>query len=645
MFESLLAGLQVFNQILDAGNAITAISLLLYALTFNPRELVARSFALVLGCVSVVYFGDVLAATTPVASEQEMWLRLQWLGVCFLPATFLHLSDALLASTGRPSRGRRKFAVRLSYILSTAAFALVGFSDLITADLVEADSTVFMGAGALFPLFFLYLTFDLAFTGVNLARAFRRCLTRSSRRRMAYLMVGSLGPLLGAVPFLTITGPSLVGFPFIFEGLLLITNGSVAFLLVLMAYAVAYFGVSFPDRIVKSRLFQWILRGPVVASTVLAITVVTERAGRLLGFPDSRVVPFAMVATLLLLQYVITLVRSPIERWLFYGQDRDDIMRLQVLEERLLTTGDLQQYLEAILNAVVDVTGSPSAFIAAMGEEGLELEVAVGEEGPLRSDEELPTVVLPEEGEQVEGLGTLFAWDVYWLIPLQPGDADDVQGLLGMRRLDDDIDLTEEEVGSLQLLVNRATVALSDRVLQRQVFNVVDQLVPHVEEIQRIRAAARYGGTDALTDSLEGVHSEADLAALVKDALGHYWGGPRLTRSPLMGLRVVREALDEHGGSPVNALRAVLQRGIERVKPPGDRRFTAEWMLYNILEMKFVEGRKVRDVAMRLAMSEADLYRKQRVAIEEVARAIADMEREAAARAAEDGRGADENLA
>jgi hypothetical protein len=52
-------------------------------------------------------------------------------------------------------------------------------------------------------------------------------------------------------------------------------------------------------------------------------------------------------------------------------------------------------------------------------------------------------------------------------------------------------------------------------------------------------------------------------------------------------------------------------------------------MLYNILEMKFLEGRKVRDVAMRLAMSEADLYRKQRVAIEAVATAITDMERDA----------------
>ncbi len=70
-------------------------------------------------------------------------------------------------------------------------------------------------------------------------------------------------------------------------------------------------------------------------------------------------------------------------------------------------------------------------------------------------------------------------------------------------------------------------------------------------------------------------------------------------------------------------------RSIDRVRPDGERRFTAEWMLYNILELKFLQGRKVRDVAMRLAMSEADLYRKQKVAIESVAKAMAEMEREA----------------
>jgi len=78
-----------------------------------------------------------------------------------------------------------------------------------------------------------------------------------------------------------------------------------------------------------------------------------------------------------------------------------------------------------------------------------------------------------------------------------------------------------------------------------------------------------------------------------------------------------------------NALRSILRDAINQVKPEGERRFTAEWILYNILEMKFLEGRKVREIAIKLSMSEADLYRKQRVAIETVANKIIEMEKEA----------------
>jgi hypothetical protein len=94
-----------------------------------------------------------------------------------------------------------------------------------------------------------------------------------------------------------------------------------------------------------------------------------------------------------------------------------------------------------------------------------------------------------------------------------------------------------------------------------------------------------------------------------------------------MRLRVVQTLVNDYDGNASNALRALLRRAVDQVKPEGDRRFTSEWILYNILEMKFIEGRKVREVAGRLAMSEADLYRKQRVAVEAVARAILEMEK------------------
>jgi len=247
----------------------------------------------------------------------------------------------------------------------------------------------------------------------------------------------------------------------------------------------------------------------------------------------------------------------------------------------------------------------------------------------LRGEEDLPAKMVADNRRQVERLGMVFVWGHYWLIPLHAQDSDELIGLMGLSTLDAPEQLAEEQAELLHLLVDRSLVALTDRLLQREVFQAVDRLVVQVDEIQRLRAASRYNGVQVLGGENELALGQADLAGWVRDALSHYWGGPRLSSSPLLNLTVVREAIADQGGNPVNGLREILRRGIERVRPEGERRFTAEWMLYNILEMKFLEGRKVRDIAMRLAMSEADLYRKQRVAIEAVARAIEEMEREA----------------
>jgi hypothetical protein len=96
-----------------------------------------------------------------------------------------------------------------------------------------------------------------------------------------------------------------------------------------------------------------------------------------------------------------------------------------------------------------------------------------------------------------------------------------------------------------------------------------------------------------------------------------------------MDLNIVQKAMLDHQDSPTNALRTILRQAIEQIRPAGERRFNAEWVLYNILDLKFMEGRKVREIALRLAMSEADLYRKQRIAVEAVANAIVEMEQEA----------------
>ena len=139
-----------------------------------------------------------------------------------------------------------------------------------------------------------------------------------------------------------------------------------------------------------------------------------------------------------------------------------------------------------------------------------------------------------------------------------------------------------------------------------------------------MRAESRFPSVDELTETDFTV--SGDMSNMVKEALTHFWGGPKLAESPLLKLNIVKKALEDNGQNPTNALRAVLKSAIDSVKPAGDRKFTGEWILYNILEMKFLQGKKVREVALKLAMSEADFYRKQRVAIETVARAIMEME-------------------
>ena len=470
---------------------------------------------------------------------------------------------------------------------------------------------------------------------VNFRRAYARTVTSTSRRRMGYLIIGALAPALGSYPYLLFGSSFANQYPLLFWLTAVMSNILVSIFLVLMAYGVAFFGVAWPDRVVKRRMFKWIMRGPVTASTVLAISTLVRRWGESFsGIPYSAVVPVTMVSTMVLMQYFITMLAPVWERWLFYGRDRDTLQLLQNLEERLLSRGDLRQFLESVLAAVCDRLQVNTAFVAVLGKQELDFMVTVGDKnllpGENQSDELLKIVVDNGHPDDEKNL-RLFSWGNFTIIPLfqQNNEHPTLLGLLGaIKNASHQPD--DEQREALVALSLRAAIALEDRFLQENVFNSLEDLTPQVEMIQNLRAASRYDGTDVLTKSdLELDLEHKELSKWVKDALSHYWGGPKLTSSPLIELKVVQQAMENHDGVSSKALRSILKKGIDRVRPDGDRRFTGEWILYNILDMKFMEGRKVRDIALRLAMSEADLYRKQRVAIEAVANAIVDMETEA----------------
>ena len=281
---------------------------------------------------------------------------------------------------------------------------------------------------------------------------------------------------------------------YLFWSVATVINVLVGGLVILMAYAVAFFGVSWPDRVIKSRLFKWIMRGPVTASAALALMTVVRRGGELFGLPYNAFVPLIVVVTVLLLEHAITFAAPLWERWLFFGSDRGELQLLQNFEERLLTQSDLQQFLEAVLAAVRDHMQSPSAFVAALDDETLSPIVVAGNRAML--DQEGLTEAL----EKVNGdTRHEFQWGNFWVLPLHHRrhadmDQDELPpllGLLGVARREKQV-MERDQRDALWLLADRAALALEDRQLQQRVFHSLADLQPQVEMIQRMRAAGRY---------------------------------------------------------------------------------------------------------------------------------------------------------
>jgi hypothetical protein len=621
---TVLSVLTTINQLLGAGISITAFSLLLYALTFNLKDRVARAFAFIMACVVVVFVGESVAGVLSTPRWIEASYRIQWIGIIFLPSAYVLLSDAILATTGRPSRGRRTKLIRVTFLISFVFLATIPFSLLVGPLVMDDVVAPHLERTNLTWVFSAFYILSMIWAWVNFQRAYHRTGTRSGRRRMGYLIGGALAPALGSFPYLLFGSNFATLHPYVFWAAAVLSNILVSGLIIIMAYAVAFFGVSWPDRVVKRRLIKWVLRGPITASTVLALTTVARRAGE----PFAFFAPVVMAGSFLLMQYLITMFSPIWERWFLFGESKDNLTLLQTLEERLFTLDDLRQFMESLLAAMCDRLQVKKAFAASLTSNGMELLVSVGGQADFNEDEISQEMIDIAARESREDQLNLFTWGNYWIIALfSSATSDDLLGLLGVEIPSEELHSDQKE--ALQLLIRRAHMALDDRRLQQQVFSSLEDLTPQVERIQQLRAAARYDGTKVLTSPAEAIIDEGTLTEWVRDALSDYWGGPDLSESPLLQLEVVQNSLEEHDGITVRAIRALLRDAIEKIRPEGARRFTLDWVLYNILEMKFLKGQKVRDVAKRLAMSEANLYRKQKIAIEVVAKTILEMERQA----------------
>ena len=612
------------NETLTAGNAIIAVSLLLFNLTRNLNNRVAKTSAVVLACVAVAYVADAFISLKPDFLAHEIASRLQWIGIAFIPAAMYHLSDALLATTGLPSRGRRKKAIRLLYLVGAAFLLSVAFSDSLI-QVVAAQSSVSIQAGSAFLVYLVYFLLANAFAFFNVQRARLRCLTPASARRMAYLQIAFLTPALGIFPYSVLLMPGDESTLF---GLLLINTANIIIILMLffLSYPLYFFGSDRPDRLVKKQLLDFLLRGPATGLIALAVVNFTAQATRILSLPGEAFTPPAVVGAVLLWQWFVSLALPYFEKFFIYrDEDDEQITKLQTLSDRVLTHSDLSQLIMATTESICDYLRIDTAFVISLAGAKPEFVSRIGssdlDESSLVKDSELMSRAAQLPGDR--RARPYIAWGDFALVPLRSNRASDngtaalTIGLLGLlnnaARIRDELSAPG---GYLEAYVHRVETSLDDMHLQAEMYNLLEGLLPQFQMTRSRALQVEYRQSDALPPPIKALPNRDELFEQVRAALRHYWGGSGITQSNMIMLRSVQARMQTGDETPVNVLRALLKEAIDSLKPEGERNLMSpEWTLYNILQLRFLESRKVREVARRLSMSEADLYRKQRVAI------------------------------
>ena len=664
---TLADALGFLNTLVSSVVVILAFSLLAYTLTYNFRHPVARRFAFLLGLVMVTYASEVALTQVVSAESASKWLRFEWLGIAFLPGAYFAFSYAVLRTTNYHTDRRRLINVAIG-ILSVVS-ALLAFFTTGLVGIVEFDPLLsYLSPGVLFWPFAAFFAGVVILSHLNIWKARQRCLTAESRKRMTYLLLASAAPGIGTFPYLIALGKASVGLlsPELILSLAIVGNSAVGAMLIGLSYTVAFFGVYTPDRVVRYRLIRYFARGPVVAIIVILAVQTIPTVERILGLPRNIVLFSVITGVIVAAQVILSVSRELTDR-LVYGEDRQEIAWLRELDRRLLTTTDLRQFLENHLTVLCELLRVPSGFVAAAIGTDLILEAMVGPEGtrqeilddkdwsdamsealsharkngnasPARKAQVVEGGPAPSENGRVsvrQMAPEPAEFGGYWLWPvLEPAGerkGEIVLGMLGVRARSSSPHFSAEERALLAQQIDSVAKALLDRKMQMQVMVVLRRIIPGIDRIQQIRGIVPYVSENTEVPPSEllepsPIHNP-EFESWVKDALSHYWGGPKLTRSPLMQLRVVDRVVEEADGNPGKALRLVLGRAIQNLRPGGKQDLsTPEWLLYNILEMRFIQGRRIRDIAGRLAISESDLYRKQRVAIGQVAQVLTEME-------------------
>lgn len=629
------------NGLLTAAVLIVSFSLLAYVALRNWRRDVARALCMLLASVVIVYGGDILLGRTRNDATIQFLLRTQWLGIALVPAAYMHFSNALYNVVYEHGEQlRRTLIVWGGYISAVAFFLLALYTDLLVQGGITSDLLVRTKAGPLFWFYVLFFALGIFTTLNTIWNTYRNALTPTLRRHMTYLFATFMAPGLGVFPYLVLSGDYLPLSSNITLLIAIILNVVVLAMMTIMTYSSGFQGVPIPDRIIKQDFVRWGLYGPVVGVTIILCIQIVPWLDNLFGLPSDTLITFVVMFMTVLMPLVVSKVRPYLDA-LVYLQDREEMDYLRGLPRNIFTGTDLRQLLENTLIAVCGALNVETGFVAGSSKSGgFIVKALCGSrrsvkrfvaEHPLSQIMPQLEANPPRNDVSVVSTDMFVAIDGFYLLPLHSPDGSFL-GALGVATARTDGDFSPEmsmpeTLHLIEVLTHYIELAMTTVQMQQRIFDTLRNLDPEMQSLQQLNAQLEQATPASLASLESEVSLHPQFSQLVKDALSHYWGGPKLSDSPLLELRSVRRAIQDEGGNPTRALQSVLRQAITNLRPDEQLDPSAqEWVLYNILELRFLQGKRIRDVAQHLSMSESDYYRKQRIAVEEVARQLALME-------------------
>ena len=614
--------LHQLNRLVSNLTLVVTFSLWAYLTIRSWGSAVARALMIMLFGVFTAVAADVLIQVAHDTTILEILLRWSWLGIMLVPTSMFHMVMALAIQLQiiKP----RMWIVWVNYAIGIVCVLFVVMTDLIVSLPIRIGSVPALTPQPLFGVLAVFAFGIVTMAWILLWRVRAKVLTPSLRRRMTYMVASWYGPLALSFPILSLLPKAYLLPESISLSLGIVTAPVAAIFMMVTAYSATFVGSPQPDRIVKHDFLRWWLYGPFIGVSIILFLQIVPVFATISHLPAEIWAVYGIMMMTVIMPILVNRIRPYLDN-LIYANDHDDIDYLRALPRTTFTQTDLRRLLENSLTVMCGASQSDSAFVAAPDDFGVyAVKMIVGGRRRIRLlFDEVPLDALMLRLQKHVGAEPLM-FKEYGIAVMRNPDGQ-IVGVLGLYHFDriNSPDV-QQLVATLTRQVEHALVMVT---LQQRLIDTLRTIAPEMNTLQQMSSRIEQATPDALQSLEDDVAMMPEFTQLIRDALTHYWGGPKLSESPLLGLKSVKRMRDAQGGSSTKALQLVLRQAIDNIRPDSALAITAnEAILYNILEMRFLQGRKIRDTADRLAMSESDLYRKQRIAVDEVARQITMME-------------------